>query len=103
MPVSLHVSYRDVAQTPPLNELITHEAAKLERYFPRIISCRVLLDREASRTGAPYHARIVLSVPGREIVVNQAAGPGEVLDEVVRAAFKRAKRQLQDWARLKAS
>jgi ribosome-associated translation inhibitor RaiA len=101
--IPLQISYRDVTQSGALDTLIAHEVAKLERYFPRIVNCRVLIEHphRRHRTGAPYHLRIVLSVPGHEIVINQAGDVHESLE--LRAAFKKAKRQLQDYARLIAS
>lgn len=124
MAIPLQISYRDVAQSDSLERLIAQEASKLERYFPRIINCRVLVEHShrRHRMGAPYHLRIVLSVPGHELVINQSGDVHESLggdDEqpvrvqkradidaaykdplvAVRSAFKKAKRQLQDYAR----
>jgi ribosome-associated translation inhibitor RaiA len=92
-------------QSDALDTLIAHEAAKLERYFPRVVHCRVLVERLYRRSGAgvPYHLRILLSVPGHEIVVNQTASVHESPVAAARTAFKKAKRELQDYARLIAS
>lgn len=108
--IPLQISYRDVPQSDALDKLIAHEAAKLERYFARIVNCRVLIERRVHRTGAPFHARIDLSLPRHEIFINQAGNERADVDPsyrdpvlAVRSAFKKAKRQLQDYARLKAS
>lgn len=126
--IPLQISYRDVSQSDALDELISRETVKLERHFPRIMSCRVLIEHSRHRSGAPFNARIVLNVPGHEIVINQAGdvheraqtgddeSPARVQKHTevdaaykdpvlaIRSAFKKAKRQLQDhYARLKAS
>jgi ribosome-associated translation inhibitor RaiA len=110
--IPLQISYRDAPQSDALDRLVAHELAKLERYFPRIVNCRVLIEHSygRNRAGAPYHLRIELNVPGHEIVINHAVSAHEPLDAsdkdpavAVRTAFKKAKRQLQDYARLIAS
>ena len=108
--IPLQISYRDVTQSDALDELITQEVAKLERYFARIVNCRVLVERRVHRSGAPFHARIDLSLPGHDIFINQAGSERADVDSAyrdpvlaVRHAFKKAKRQLHDYARLKVS
>jgi ribosome-associated translation inhibitor RaiA len=98
--IPLQISYRDVAQSDVLEAIIAQETAKLERYFPRVVHCRVLIEHTRGRRpiGAPYRVRIVLTVPGHEFVINQSAD-----DVAVRTAFRKAKRQLQEHARLVAS
>lgn len=119
------ISYRDAQQSDALDELVTDETAKLERFFPRIVSCRVLIERRRHRTGAPFQARITLSVPGEDIYINQAPDvhssllgddksdkpariqkstanvDAELKDPAlaVRSAFKKARRRLQDYVR----
>lgn len=129
MAVTPQISYRDVQQSDALDGLIRDEAAKLERYFSRILSCRVLIEHmhRRHRSGAPFQARIVLSLPGEDIFINQepdvhssvaAEDENENPQRVqkwtnvdaafkdpalaIRSAFKKARRRLQDYVRLKA-
>lgn len=125
MPVPLQVTYRDVDQSEALDALVSTEAEKLERYFGGILSCRVVIEHSHERRhrGSPFQARITLSLPGNDVVVNQgpdvhdsiASGDDETarvqkrtnVDAAfkdpalaVRDAFKRARRRLQDHVRL---
>ncbi len=126
MSITPQISYRDVDHSDALDSLIVDETQKLERFFPRIISCRVLIEHRRHRTGAPYQARIVLSIPGEDIVINQGPDVHEhaVSNEddrppkvrkstenvdaafkdpvlAIRSAFKKARRRLQDRAHLR--
>lgn len=105
MAIPLQISYRDIVQQDALERLITDEVGKLERYFPRIVNCRVHVEHVHGRRGSapPYHLRIVLDVPGQEIVTNHSGGHASLASAAVHGAFKKAKRQLQEYARLIAS
>ena len=72
MAVQPQIAYRDVEPSPALERLIQAEAAKLERFFHGIVSCRVLIEHSHRRHkhGSPFNVRIDLSVPGAELVVN---------------------------------
>lgn len=107
MTFPLQISYRDVEQSDAIDRLVTTEAEKLERYFTGITGCRVLIEHEHQRSGAPFQARITLNLPGEDVYVNPAADVDGVLEKfkdpalAVRHAFKRARRQLQDRIRVK--
>ena len=74
MILPLQTTYRNFPRSRGLDALIQEEAAKLELFFDRITSCRVLVERAEHhhRHGAPFHIRIDLRVPGEEIVVNRS-------------------------------
>lgn len=107
MAVALQISYRGVDQSDALDALVADEALKLERYFGRILACRVLIEREHRRSAAPFFARLTLNLPGEDVFINHAGDVDDALaafkDPVVaiRQAFKRARRQLQDRVRLR--
>ncbi|HET9096942.1 MAG TPA: HPF/RaiA family ribosome-associated protein [Candidatus Baltobacteraceae bacterium] len=109
MAVPLQISYRDVTQSDALDQLIAAEAAKLERYFGRVLGCRVLVEHahEHQRSGAPFQARITVNLPGEDVFVNGSADVDDVLARfkdpalAVRDAFKKARRQMQDRIRVK--
>jgi ribosome-associated translation inhibitor RaiA len=104
---SLQISYRDVPHSGALEALIKDEAARLDRYFEKILGCRVVVEHAHKRAGAPFHARIVLNVPGEDIYINREDGEleGAFKDPAlaIRSAFKKAKRQLQDYVRLRSA
>ena len=74
MAVQPQIAYRDVEPSPALDRLIQAEAAKLERFFHGIVSCRVLVEHSNRRHkhGSPFNVRIDLSLPGAELVVNHS-------------------------------
>lgn len=120
-PIPLQVAFLHAEATPYIEELIRAEAAKLERYYPRIVGCRVTADCGSSReAGNLWHIRVELSVPGSEIVVQSEpslAGTArqteresirksmevrrerQLARRAIRDAFRAARRQLQDYAR----
>ncbi len=100
---------------------VHEEVAKLEEFFPRITSCRVIVEapHRQHKSGEPFHLRIDLAVPGREIVVSHEPSQRAALSRddavavakhselqpehkdvyvAIRDAFASARRQLQDYA-----
>ncbi len=121
IPVPLQITFQHADVIPEVDALIRAEAAKLERYYPRIMGCRVKVEREGGRqSGNLWNVRIDLTVPGGEIVVQSEPSLGgtakrsgqaairkgmevrrqrQILHRAVRDAFESARRQLQDYGR----
>ncbi|MDX1400984.1 MAG: ribosome-associated translation inhibitor RaiA [Kiloniellales bacterium] len=104
MEKELEISFHNVDHSPALEEAIRKKAAGLERFFERIIACRVVVEAEQRRQNkANYYAvHIDLHLPGREIVVNRSASKNHAHEDVyvvLRDAFNAAARQLEDHAR----
>lgn len=84
---------------------VRNEISKLEQFYGRITSCRVVIAKRQRRHvhGDLYSASVRLSLPdGREVVANRnppADHAHEDIDVAVRDAFAAARRQLQDEAR----
>jgi ribosome-associated translation inhibitor RaiA len=99
MQIPLQISLHGIEQSDALYNAIRKRAEKLERYYDRIISCRVVLelgDRH-KRHGRQFTARIDLKVPGDEIAITREHD--EKLDIALRDAFDAARRKLEDYAR----
>jgi len=78
-------------------------AEKLERYYDRIMACRVVIEasHKHKHKGGVYHVRIDLTVPGSEIVINRESHQNRLHEDVyvaVRDAFKAAYRKLETYA-----
>jgi cold shock CspA family protein len=105
MQVPLHVSFEGIHHSDVIEARIREEADKLEEFFGRIISGRVVVARPQHRhhKGDIYHIRVHLVVPdAADIVVSRepaATGAHEDVYVTIRDAFKAARRQLQDIAR----
>ncbi len=89
-----HMSLSEAAETA-----IRDKAAKLDTFYDRIMSCRVLVEapHRSQQHGMLYNVRIDLTVPGAELVVKRE--PNEDLYVAIRDAFNAARRQLQNHAR----
>jgi len=99
MQIPLQVSFHGIAHSEALYGAIRKKAQELERFYDRIVSCRVVLELAArhQRKGKPYTARIDLKVPGGEIAVTHEHD--EDLQVALRDAFDAARRRLEDYAR----
>lgn len=97
MQVPLEISTRLIELTPPLESDLRRRATKLERYYDRITSCRIAVERPSlhHREGGPYRVRLDITVPGDELVVSKEA---EDLNVAVREAFQAAERQVEDFS-----
>jgi len=73
MPIDLQTTYRDFP--PPLlaEKRIRRRVEKLERLFPRIISCNVVAEESHQRRhkGTLYGVRVSVTVPGGEMVASR--------------------------------
>jgi ribosomal subunit interface protein len=90
--------------TPAIEAAIREKAAKLEQFYDRITSVRVVIEtpHRQHRKGKLFHVRIDLRVPGQEIVVSRDPASHHEFEDVyvaIRDAFDGAKRQLEDYAR----
>ncbi len=115
-----------IDRSSALDDLIEKESAKLERFFERIVGCRILIDRPHRHHlhGSPVHVRLDLVVPGDELVITHPpelrhapAGEDEPRGErasdddathrdaesALREAFRKARRRLRDYAQRKTA
>lgn len=120
----VQITYGAVNQSDALDALIEKEAAKLLRFFDRIVSCRVLIDKPHRHhlRGAPLYVRIEVGVPGEELVVSHTPETRHTLEEdgsarvekvseedpvyrdaplAIRDAFRKARRLLRDYSERK--
>lgn len=103
MTVNLQVTYRDFPAPVSAEERIGERVERLERIFPRIVTCRVVVEHVESRQkrGKLYQFRLDLSVPGSELVVNQTQNDNHAHEDfyvAMRDAFDALERQLKKHA-----
>jgi putative sigma-54 modulation protein len=120
MILPVQTTFHNVDHSEAVITRIQEEADKLETYFDRITSCRVVVEaahRHRSH-GEPFHIRIELGVPGKELVVahepalhanglgdeesrrhkrQEADGPHKDVYVAIRDSFRAMRRQLQDY------
>ena len=102
MQVPVQVTFRDMPVSDAVEAACWDEAAKLERYYERITSCRIVVAASHRRRqkGNLFEIRIVLNVPGRELVVNREPSAHHADEDIyaaVREAFDTARRQLEEY------
>jgi prolyl-tRNA editing enzyme YbaK/EbsC (Cys-tRNA(Pro) deacylase)/cold shock CspA family protein/ribosome-associated translation inhibitor RaiA len=86
MILPIQIEFRNMHSSSAVEQWIRKRAAKLDRFFDRIIACRVLVEipHLRHRSGSAYLVRIDLTVPGREMVVKRQPVPASSL----RAAYR---------------
>lgn len=91
----VEITLRGVAESRALRRYISDEARRLEREFDRIEACHVVVEALHQRglPGAQYAARINITLPGTEVVVNREHS--EDVYVALHAAFDAASRQLK--------
>jgi cold shock CspA family protein/ribosome-associated translation inhibitor RaiA len=118
MMLPVQTTFRNMDASAAVAARVQEEADKLDRYFDRITSCRVTVEaaHRHHRRGEPFHIRIELGVPGKELVVTheptlkhevqgewhkhlEVDGPHKDVYVAIRDAFKAMRRQLQDYVR----
>ncbi|HTN93850.1 MAG TPA: ribosome-associated translation inhibitor RaiA [Gallionella sp.] len=99
MQTPLQITIRDIEHSDALETHIRDKAAKLEEFFERITSCRVMVEmpHRHQHQGKQFKVRIDIGVPGSEIVVNR--DHAEDVYVALRDGFDSAKRQLEEYAR----
>jgi ribosomal subunit interface protein len=104
MQVPLQITFRHMDTSEALTARIHSRVEELERFFDRIISCRVVVECQHQRhqQGNLFHVRVDLNVPGREIVVGRdltARHAHEDAHVAVRDAFDAVRRLVEDHVR----
>ena len=99
MTIPVRITVRRMAHSPSLAERIRREADKLAEFYPRIVSCQIVVEQRDlhKQQGHTFNVRLVVHVPGQEIAVTHDHDEDPYV--AVRDAFESATRQLEDYAR----
>lgn len=104
MQTPLQITFHQIDSSEAVADAIREKVANLERFYDKLISCRVVVERpqHLHHNFAPYSVRVELEVPGTMIVGGGAGSKNEQFEDVyvaIRESFAAAKRQLQDYVR----
>jgi ribosomal subunit interface protein len=104
MQIPVQVSFRNMDHSAAIEVKVRERAARLDRFYDRIMGCRVVVEAPHRRhhQGKLYHVRIDLTVPGSEILVTREPMKHHAHEDVyvaIRDAFDAAQRQLEDHVR----
>ena len=107
MQVPLQITFRHMDTSEALEAYIRERAEELDRFFDRIVSCRVAVEPQHARRqkGNLFRVRVDLNVPGREIVAGYDPVDHAHEDAYVAArdSFDAVRRQLEDYVRERRS
>ena len=106
MKIPLQITFQDISPSDAVEAKVREAAAKLEKFYPDIMSCRAVVSSpaEAAAKGKHYHVRLDVSVPGKELVVNREPGDRDAHVDIfvsIRDAFNAMERILRDHSRQK--
>jgi len=98
MQIPVHLQFIGIDHSPAVEERVRLEARRLDKLSARLTGCRVAISRNTGnhQQGSPYTVTLDLTLPGHEVVVNNASD--EDVYCAVRIAFDCAKRQLHELA-----
>ena len=104
MLLSLQITFRHMDPSPAVEARIRELATRLDRFYERITSCRVVVSGPPMHRhkGGPFSVRIDVTVPGGEIFVDsehEQTGAHTDVYVVLRDAFDDLRRQLEDYSR----
>ena len=99
MRLPLQVTFRNIPSSEAIETHIKEKAAKLDRFYDRIMSCRVVVDstQRRQRQGKLFGVRIDITVPRKELAVTREEN--EDIYVAIRDAFDTASRRLEEHAR----
>jgi ribosomal subunit interface protein len=98
MKIPLQITFRNMPSSEAIEAKINEKAAKLDKYFSRIMSCRVVVEESQRRQhqGKLFSVHIDITVPGKELVTREENEDPYV---AVRDAFNTAARRIEEHAR----
>lgn len=102
MQIPVEVTFRGMAPSPAVEAAATSWAQRLGRFHQRIQSCRVWVElpHRHRRHGDRFQVKLVVAIPGDEIVVAHEHGHADPYLALA-DAFIAARRQLHDRARIR--
>ena len=106
MTIPIKITYRNIDPSDAVEQNIRTHAEKLEEFDNRIHWCNVAVEAEGKHQhkGRIYRISINLGVPGKTITTNRAGPHNPAHEDIyvaIRDAFNAAKRQVEDYARIR--
>jgi ribosomal subunit interface protein len=100
----VQIAFHGITPSDDITREVEERARKLERYFDRIVGCKVAIECPSRRhhRGKHIRVRVELTVPGKKLVVGRDPVQStlhEDLGSALDSAFREARRQLEDHAR----
>jgi len=95
MQIPLQITLRNIAKSEAVEACIRRKAEKLDRYHPRIVSCRVVVEIPSrhKQQGKEFVVHLDIKIPGNEVVITH--DHHEDLYTALHDAFHAAQRRLE--------
>ena len=102
----LDITFRHMDPSPAVEARIREKLDELERYYDRIVGCRVVVeqDHRHHQKGNLFRIRLDITLPGKTIAIDRKGTKNQAHQDVyvtVRDAFAAAKRKIEDHARIR--
>jgi len=104
MLIPLQITFRNLDRSQAVEASVREHAEKLDKYYDRIMSCRVVIEEQHKhhQHGNHYHVSVDVTVPKAELVASREPDEHHAYTDVyvaIRDAFDTMRRQLEDYAR----
>lgn len=105
--MQLQITFRNMKSSAALEDRIRQLVQKLERFSSQIVKCQVVVQaphHQHHEQGALFDFQVDITVPGKSIVIGHThtKNPAHTNPYVaLRDAFRTARRQLQDYERIR--
>lgn len=104
MKLPLQVHFQHMRPSETIARIIEEKANALDTFSSRIMSCRVVIEpaTRRHRKGNHYQVRVILTVPGAELVATREPTEHDAYEDVfvsIRDAFAASRRLLEDYVR----
>jgi ribosomal subunit interface protein len=92
----IQITLRDLPSSDAVEEHIRKRADKLNRFYDRISSCRIVIEtpQKHKHQGKLYNVRIDITIPGKELAVTRKCD--QDIYVAIRDAFDALERQLEE-------
>ncbi len=100
----LQITFHGIDHSDAIEERVREKATRLEQFYDRIVSCRVVVEQHHKTTsnlhrkGESFGIRIEVGVPGSDLVVKRDSEEHEDLQATLKGAFAAMERQVKDFA-----
>ena len=106
MQIPLQIIFRHMDSSDAVEAKIRERAEKLERFAENITRCRVIVEapHKHHHRGQLYSVKIEITLPREEIIVSRHPDQNHSHEDIyvaLRDAFNAARRQLEDYVRLR--
>lgn len=104
MQLPLQITFRNMEPSPAVEAAVRERAERLDRFHPRIMGCRVVVEapHRHQRKGKLYGIRVDVTIPGGEVAVTHEGRQNHAHEDVyvaIRDAFDAVGRLLEDRVR----